>query len=170
MQHLSEQVVDGGLEAASLKSAGGASMGGGRVTDVGAPVQATDAATKQYVDDKAAVGGGGAGGLDQAAADARYVNVAGDTMSGDLRVSKETPRVQLYHGGVGSVSFGINGARGAVRNEQNTALTQLEVADPKVDDAAANKRYVDSRIVAMTQQAYNALPVKDSTVLYVIVG
>jgi len=32
-------------------------------------------------------GGGGAGGMDQTAADARYVNTAGDTVSGNLTVN-----------------------------------------------------------------------------------
>jgi hypothetical protein len=50
-----------------------------RIINVAEPTTATDAATKQYVDGKA--------GLDQATADARYVDVIGDTMTGDLSLT-----------------------------------------------------------------------------------
>lgn len=44
-----------------------------------------DVPTKKYVDDAVTAGGGG--GLSQAAADARYVNIDGDTMTGSLTVT-----------------------------------------------------------------------------------
>jgi hypothetical protein len=65
----------------------------------------------------------------------------GRAMTGDLRITKSTPRLQLYHGGVGAVSLGINGLKMACRNEQNSALTQLQVANPTADDDAANIRW-----------------------------
>ncbi len=47
------------------------------------PTNNLHAATKQYVDDAVASSGGG-GGLDIPTADARYVNISGDTMTGFL--------------------------------------------------------------------------------------
>lgn len=57
---------------------GDLNMGGNQIINVGAPVNATDAATKGYVDT--------ATSLTTLAAtlDGRYVNVTGDTMTGDL--------------------------------------------------------------------------------------
>jgi hypothetical protein len=43
-------------------------------------------------------------------------------------------------------------------------------AAPSANLQAATKAYVDARWVQMTQAAYTALPTKDPTVLYVIVG
>ena len=54
-------------------------------TVAGDPVAPLGIATKQYVDANA-----GTGGLDQATADALYVNLTGDTMSGSLLISTPT--------------------------------------------------------------------------------
>jgi hypothetical protein len=44
----------------------------------------------------------------------------------------------------------------------------LQVATPTIANQAAHKGYVDSRIWTGTQSAYDAIPSKDPTVLYVI--
>lgn len=76
--------------------------------------------------------------------DAAYVNATGDTMTGDLVVSKSAPRVQLYQSAGVAVSLGINGAKLAVRNETNAALTQVQAAAPATADDLTTKAYVDA--------------------------
>lgn len=58
----------------------------GKVTIGVAPTADMGVANKKYVDDKVAAGGGGGGGMTQAEADARYVNLDGDTMTGGLYI------------------------------------------------------------------------------------
>ena len=65
-------------------------------------------------------------------------------MTGDLVISKTTPRVQLYQAAGVAVSLGINGAKLAVRNETNAALTQAQAATPLVAEDVATKGYVDT--------------------------
>jgi len=76
--------------------------------------------------------------------DAAYVNTTGDTMTGDLVVSKTTPRIQLYQDVSNVVSLGISGVKLAVRNSANNALTQAQAADPLVAADVATKGYVDT--------------------------
>jgi hypothetical protein len=77
----------------------GHALVGNRVTGLlsvkGDPTVPLGIATKQYVDSNA-----GSGGLDQATADARYVNVAGDMMSGNLTISTATASPALTLNGI----------------------------------------------------------------------
>jgi hypothetical protein len=73
-----------------------------------APTLDTDVSTKKYVDDKVIAGGG----LDQATADTRYVNVAGDTMTGPLYVPSRIHKVDeipfaRYTAAARSISNGV---------------------------------------------------------------
>jgi len=82
----------------------GHALVGNRVTGLlsvkGDPTVPLGIATKQYVDSNA-----GSGGLDQATADARYVNVAGDTMTGDLTISKANPSLVINKIGGGDTTI-----------------------------------------------------------------
>lgn len=98
-------------------------------------------------------------GLSQAAADARYVNITGpETLTGDLTVSAAFT--------AGTVSSGsVTSTGGVAAGGKVTGVTT-----PTASNDGANKAYVDSRIWSGTQAAYNAIAVKDPTVLYVIVA
>jgi hypothetical protein len=75
------------------------------------PVENMHAATKQYVDIAVAAGGGGSGGgIDLPTADARYVNLAGDSMTGALYLQYDVPEVILYsEGGDATIQATANG-------------------------------------------------------------
>lgn len=79
---------------------------------------------------------GGAGSLDLAAADARYVNVTGDTMTGSLTIEG----ADLYVDGLTNLLGPAVFQAGA----DNNGFKLTSVADPTADTDAANKRYVDT--------------------------
>ena len=91
----------GGIESTGLITANAGMEAWGDVT-VGAhlycatvPAADNDVANKLYVDQQVA---GAGGGMDEAAADTRYVNITGDTMVGTFSVTEDdsgTPRTVL---------------------------------------------------------------------------
>lgn len=104
--------------------------------------------------------------ISQDAADARYVNVSGDTVDGVLILND-----RLYVNAKTTITGDLEsewllsnygGDFGGFR------ITSVGV--PIATDDAANKIYVDGRIWKGTQAAYNAIAVKDPNVLYVITG
>jgi hypothetical protein len=67
-------------------------------------------------------------------------------------------------------SFGI-----ALANKRKLTISDDDIQaeaeyTPQVDASLATKKYVDSRIVTVTQVEYDAIPVKDPTRLYCIIG
>lgn len=98
-----------------------------------------------------------AGGLSQVQADARYVNLDGDTMTGALVV----PSI-----GNGDNDLTLTSSLNA------NGHTFYGVAEPRNADHAATKGYVDSRggteVWEGTRAQYDAIASKDPAVLYVI--
>jgi hypothetical protein len=123
-QQYVEAVVNGAVALIGAKVAKAGDVMTGALTLPADPVNPLEAATKQYVDANA---GGGGGGIPEAPADTKtygrkdaawvditaqllggYVAKAGDTMTGDLTVSKSGALVKLTRPGH-SVASGIYG-------------------------------------------------------------
>ena len=87
-------------------------------------------------------------GLTQAQADLRYLKLTGGSLSGSLGMT----------GALSALGVSAGGAK------------VTAVATPTATTDGANKSYVDGRIWTGTQAGYDAIPAKDPTVLYVVVG
>lgn len=83
-------------------------------------------------------------GLDTAAGDARYLRLAGGTLTGGLTAT-------------------------TIAATTITASGTVSAATPTASGHAATKGYVDGRIWSGTQAQYNAIPTKDPAVLYIVV-
>jgi hypothetical protein len=153
----------------------GHALVGNRVTGLlsvkGDPTTPLGIATKQYVDSRPS------GGLDQATADARYVNVAGDTMTGNLGIESPNPALilnslnatapaDIYFNSVGATKylfrmqgtpslyeFGIwavdasSNLRAALSINNATGLATV-VGNPTAPLGIATKQYVDGAVGA----------------------
>lgn len=145
--------LNGTLSSYMKKS--GATMTGALMLS-GEPTENLQAATKKYVDDAVANVPTPTGGITQEQADARYVQLAGGTMTGDLKVL-ESP---LSDASAVSKSYAQGLFAGAV-NTANAAKQTADAALPKSggimtgaltlsgaptsDLQAATKQYVDSK-------------------------
>lgn len=133
----------------------------GIITGLGEPVNDEDAATKGYVDN-AVASGGGTSGITQEEADARYVQLSGSTMTGALNmgtqnllgvgaiVNGDTPTantaVTLSNG---AISFDVGSTRvlslyGSAINAVNHRIQN--VSNPQDNTDASNKQYVDNAV------------------------
>lgn len=133
----------------------------GIITGLGEPVNDEDAATKGYVDN-AVASGGGTSGITQEEADARYVQLSGSTMTGALNMGEQQLLgvTNIINGdtltsstaitlGDGSIAFDVNGTRvmsmyGSAINAVNHRIQN--VSNPQDNTDAANKQYVDTSV------------------------
>lgn len=108
------------------------------------------------------VGGGGASGITQEEADARYVQLSGSTMTGALNMGEQQLLgvTNIVNGdtltsstaitlGDGSIAFDVNGTRvmsmyGSAINAVNHRIQN--VSNPQDNTDAANKQYVDNAV------------------------
>jgi len=131
--------------------------------------------------DTGAQGPAGTGGLDQATADARYINVTGDTVTGALTVngalatSNNVVAISgtLYSCNVSNVGYvnadvNVMALQGVNLRPSNDAAKQARVAPDGTFTIKGGQVINPWR--QMTQAAYDALTPKDSNTLYVIVG
>jgi hypothetical protein len=129
-------------------------------------------------------GGGTGGGITQAEADARYLQLTGGTVAVDRRDSPYGHEIRLAVDPDGA----LFGTMGPLPDEELTGIVfipRVGVGDGSImvltspygidlqapatlPSSLVNKGYVDSRIWQGTQAQYDAIAVKDPTVLYVI--
>jgi len=93
-----------------------------------------------------------------------FVDVSGDVMTGSLEIL--SGGLQVRDGGIISEGPTRSIFEAPIEAQGGVWLDNLPVNS--ID--ATNKQYVDSRIWTGTQAAYDAIPSKDPTVLYVVVG
>ena len=145
----------------------------------GAPTANNQAATKAYVDN--AIAGIPASGITQEQADARYLQLSGGTMTGDLKVlespASDTSAVsKSYAQGLFTTAINkaneatsvANAASSVATTAQSTANAALPKSggtmtgaltlsgNPTADLQAATKGYVDAQIAANITAAINA--------------
>ena len=117
----------------------------------GAPTANNQAATKAYVD--SAIASVPTSGITQEQADARYLQLSGGTMSGDLKV-QESPASAAS---AVSKSYAQGLFASALPKSGGTMTGNLILnGSPTVDNQAATKAYVDSQIAANITAAINA--------------
>ena len=158
--------LNGTLSSYMKKS--GATMTGALMLS-GEPTENLQAATKKYVDDAVAGVPTPTGGITQEQADARYVRLAGGTMTGDLKVLESPPSdssavSKSYANGLFATAVNTantakqtadaaNAAAGAAQTTANAALPKsggtmtgaLTLSgDPTGNLQAATKQYVDN--------------------------
>ena len=143
--------LNGTLSSYMKKS--GTTMSGALILS-GEPTENLQAATKKYVDDAVANVPTPTGGITQEQADARYVQLAGGTMTGDLKVL-ESPLSDasavskryaqgLFAGAVNTAEAAQTTANAALPKSGGTMTGALTLAgDPSGDLQAATKKYVD---------------------------
>lgn len=108
---------------------------------VGSPSQDKHAATKEYVD--TAIAGIPASGITQEQADARYLQLSGGTMAGDLKV-QESPASAAS---AVSKSYAQGLFASALPKSGGTMTGPLVLSGaPTADNQAATKAYVDGHI------------------------
>lgn len=118
---------------------------------VGSPSQDKHAATKEYVDN--AVAGIPTSGITQEQADARYLQLSGGTMTGDLKV-QESPASDAS---AVSKSYAQGLFASALPKSGGTMTGNLILnGAPTADNQAATKAYVDAQIAANITAAINA--------------
>lgn len=143
--------LNGTLSSYMKKS--GATMTGALILS-GEPTVDLQAATKKYVDDAVANVPTPTGGITQEQADARYVQLAGGTMTGDLKVL-ESPLSDasavsksyaqgLFAGAVNTANAAKQTADAALPKSGGTMTGALTLSGaPTSDLQAATKKYVD---------------------------
>lgn len=145
--------LNGTLSSYMKKS--GATMTGALMLS-GEPTENLQAATKKYVDDAVANVPTPTGGITQEQADARYVQLAGGTMTGDLNVlespQSDTSAVSksyaqgLFAGAVNTANAAKQTADAALPKSGGTMTGTLTLAGaPTAALDAATKQYVDSK-------------------------
>ena len=118
---------------------------------VGSPTQDKHAATKEYVDN--AVASVPSSGITQEQADARYLQLSGGTMTGDLKV-QESPASDAS---AVSKSYAHGLFASALPKSGGTMTGNLILnSAPTEDNQAATKAYVDAQIAANITAAINA--------------
>lgn len=111
------------------------------------PANPMEAATKQYVDANA--GGGGTDGITEAEADARYVNVTGDTVTGGLDVLDT-----LTVGGDTTLGLVVaTRARSTSAPSSGDDLTRKDYVDTEVS-LRLTQAQVDARVTAVGDPRY----------------
>ena len=127
---------------------------------VGAPSQDKHAATKEYVDN--AIENIPASGITQEQADARYLQLSGGTMAGDLKV-QESPASDasavsksyaqsLFATAVSTANTAKNTADAALPKAGGTMTGDLILnGAPTANNQAATKAYVDSKSGGLTK-------------------
>lgn len=144
--------LNGTLSSYMKKS--GATMSGALILS-GEPTENLQAATKKYVDDAVANVPTPSGGITQEQADARYVQLAGGTMTGDLKVlespQSDTSAVSksyaqgLFATAVSTANTAKQTAEAALPKSGGTMTGALTLAgDPTGNLQAATKQYVDN--------------------------
>lgn len=145
--------LNGTLSSYMKKS--GATMTGALILS-GEPNVDLQAATKKYVDDAVANIPTPTGGITQEQADARYVQLAGGTMTGDLKVLESPPSDAsavsksyaqgLFAGAVNTANAAKQTAEAALPKSGGTMTGALTLAgNPTENLHAATKQYVDSK-------------------------
>lgn len=143
--------LNGTLSSYMKKS--GATMTGPLILS-GEPTVELQAATKKYVDDAVANVPTPTGGITQEQADARYVQLAGGTMTGELFLSTDTPTSGK---GATSKNYVLGVALSKLDKSGGTMTGPLTLSGaPTSDLQAATKKYVDDQIVANITAAINA--------------
>ena len=118
---------------------------------VGSPSQDKHAATKEYVDN--AVASIPSGGITQEQADARYLQLSGGTMTGDLKV-QESPASDAS---AVSKSYTQGLFASALPKSGGTMTGDLILnGAPTADNQAATKAYVDNQITLNITDVINA--------------
>lgn len=143
--------LNGTLSSYMKKS--GATMSGALILS-GEPTENLQAATKKYVDDAVANVPTPSGGITQEQADARYVQLAGGTMTGELFLSTDTP---TSGSGATSKNYVLGVALSKLDKSGGTMTGALTLSGaPTSDLQAATKKYVDDQIAANITAAINA--------------
>ena len=143
--------LNGTLSGYMKKS--GATMTGALVLS-GAPTEELQAATKKYVDEAVANVPTPTGGITQEQADARYVQLAGGTMTGELFLSTDTPSSGK---GATSKNYVLGVALSKLDKSGGTMTGPLTLSGaPTSNLQAATKKYVDDQIAANITAAINA--------------
>lgn len=143
--------LNGTLSSYMKKS--GATMSGALILS-GEPTENLQAATKKYVDDAVANVPTPTGGITQEQADARYVQLAGGTMTGELFLSTDTP---TSGSGATSKNYVLGVALSKLDKSGGTMTGALTLSGaPTSDLQAATKKYVDDQIAANITAAINA--------------
>ena len=143
--------LNGTLSSYIKKS--GATMSGALILS-GEPTENLQAATKKYVDDAIANVPTPSGGITQEQADARYVQLAGGTMTGELFLSTDTP---TSGSGATSKNYVLGVALSKLDKSGGTMTGALTLSGaPTSDLQAATKKYVDDQIAANITAAINA--------------
>ena len=123
----------------------------------GEPTENLQAATKKYVDDAVANVPTPTGGITQEQADARYVQLAGGTMTGDLKVLESPPSDAsavsksyaqgLFATAVNTANAAKQTAEAALPKSGGTMTGALTLSGaPTSDLQAATKKYVDDHL------------------------
>lgn len=154
------------LDGTNTPMSGALSMGSHQIHTVTDPTAAQDAATKNYVDTQLAT----LGGLSMSTADARYLRLAGGTMSGNINMNSN-PISGVSALTTGSlVVTGTSNFGGAMSIASAALFGQLNVNNQSVigvitpvnPQDAVNKAYVDAAIGAgahsFTANGYYVLP------------
>lgn len=164
--------LNGTLSSYMKKS--GATMTGALMLS-GEPTENLQAATKKYVDDAVANVPTPTGGITQEQADARYVQLAGSTMTGDLKVL-ESPQSDasavsksyaqgLFAGAVNTANAAKQAADAALPKSGGTMTGALTLAGPPTADLdAATKQYVDSKTETL-ELLWEGVPTTSQTVI-----
>lgn len=164
--------LNGTLSSYMKKS--GATMSGALILS-GEPTENLQAATKKYVDDAVANVPTPTGGITQEQADARYVQLAGSTMTGDLKVLEsplsDTSAVSksyaqgLFAGAVNTANAAKQAADAALPKSGGTMTGTLTLAGaPTADLDAATKQYVDSKTESL-ELLWEGVPTTTQTVI-----
>lgn len=162
--------LNGTLSSYMKKS--GATMSGALILS-GEPTENLQAATKKYVDDAVANVPTPTGGITQEQADARYVQLAGGTMTGDLKVL-ESPQSDksaisksyaqgLFATAVNTANAAKQTAEAALPKSGGTMTGPLTLSGaPTSDLQAATKKYVDEAAGGWVS-IYNGSPTGEIT-------
>lgn len=155
--------LNGTLSSYMKKS--GATMSGALILS-GEPTENLQAATKKYVDDAVANVPTPTGGITQEQADARYLQLAGGTMTGDLKVlespQSDTSAISksyaqgLFATAVSAANSAKQTAEAALPKSGGTMTGALTLAGaPASDLQAATKKYVDDNSAKIVQVLTN---------------
>lgn len=161
------------LSNGSVPMTGNLQMGNHLITNLATPSNSTDAANKSYVDSQVETR------LTQSAADSRYVNISGDTMTGALSMGANkitglaTPTentdaatkayVDSQFAGSGTGDFLASGIVPMTGNLQMGSHKIVNLATPTDGTDATNKTYVDSQISTVNSKFGSYLPLTGGT-------
>lgn len=148
---LEDSIQAGGLPITGGTMQGSINMGNHAITNVGSPTADKDAATKEYVD--TAIGNIPTSGITQEQADARYLQLSGGTMTGDLKVQEIPANAESAI----SKSYAQGLFASAMPKSGGTMTGPLILSGaPTADLSAATKKYVDDQITLNITDVINA--------------